>query len=407
MSVRSGAVIWTTSVPARPETASLATSATSASPSVPGGSTGSARCTSNRSWAIDQTAWWRCTSATAIRAAVRLAASSSTAGALAARAAANRATCSCTADSACTSRCTVCASQAASRCAAVGSSAPVRPAMVRRASLLVRRVFCPACWCSSHSVRLLGGLPCLLAYSLRKLLQLPSDRHGAGAEQVHHVLADPADLGAVAVGPRHHGVPERGQPGLQGPVGDWGDGEPLVVQGPRVQGAPFVVGAVAALHPIPDRDVYVQLRVTVARQVVQEQAGDQARPRPATPPYGPNGARCGCRSRAGPASPPPSRAASISASSISPARASSAAARVLVAVLAGLAGRDPVRGVQHRYALDRTDGQVEVRHLMRVLAALGRADLGQLDGAGVRVRGQVRRHRGLLPAPRPPWAGGA
>ena len=80
-SVMSGAVTWTTSAPARPQTASLATSVTTASPSLPGGSTGSARCTSNRSCAIDQTAWWRCTSATAIRAAVRLAASSSTAGA--------------------------------------------------------------------------------------------------------------------------------------------------------------------------------------------------------------------------------------------------------------------------------------------------------------------------------------
>ena len=164
-SVMSGAVTWMTSAPARPQTASRATSATTASPSLPGLSTGSARCTSNRSCAIDQTAWWRCTSATAIRAAVRLAAASSTAGAAAARFVAYSATCSCTADRARTSRRTVCASQAASRCAAVGSAVPVCPAMVRRASALVRLVFCPACWCSSHSVRLLGGLPCLSAYS--------------------------------------------------------------------------------------------------------------------------------------------------------------------------------------------------------------------------------------------------
>ena len=70
---------------------------------------------------------------------------------------------------------------------------------------------------------------------------------------------------------------------------------------------------------------------------------------------------------------------------------------VLVAALAGLAGGDPVGGVQHRDALDRADGQVEVRHLVRVLAALGRADLGQLGRAGVRVRGQVRRHRCRFP----------
>ena len=69
---------------------------------------------------------------------------------------------------------------------------------------------------------------------------------------------------------------------------------------------------------------------------------------------------------------------------------------VLVAALAGLAGGDPVGGVQHRDALDRADGQVEVRHLVRVLAARGGADLGQLGRAGVRVRGQVRRDRRLL-----------
>ena len=55
-SVTSGAVTWMTSAPARPQTASSATSVTTASASAPGASTGSARCTSNRSWAIDQTA---------------------------------------------------------------------------------------------------------------------------------------------------------------------------------------------------------------------------------------------------------------------------------------------------------------------------------------------------------------
>jgi len=68
----------------------------------------------------------------------------------------------------------------------------------------------------------------------------------------------------------------------------------------------------------------------------------------------------------------------------------------MLAALAGLACRYPVGGVQHRHALDRADGQVEVRHLVRVRAPLGRADLGQLGRAGVRVRSQVRRHRGLF-----------
>jgi hypothetical protein len=98
----------------------------------------------------------------------------------------------------------------------------------------------------------------------------------AGAEQVDDVLADAADLGAVAVGPGHHHVVQRRQLCLQDPVGDRGDGKPLVVQAARVQGPPLGVGAVGALDPVPDRHVHVELRVAVAGQVVQEQAGDQA-----------------------------------------------------------------------------------------------------------------------------------
>ena len=325
-SVMSGAVTWTTSVPARPQTASLATSVTTASPSLPGSSTGSARCTSNRSCAIDQTAWWRCTSATAIRAAVRLAASSSTAGAAAACSVAYWATCSCTADRARTSRCTVCASQAASRCAPVGSAAPVCPAMVRRASALVRRVFCPACWCSSHSVRRFGGLPCSVRVLLGEPFQLAGDGDGAGAEQVHHVLADPADLGAVAVRPRHHGVAESGsagspcpgrRPGRRRAAGCAGCGSPgsATCRRPRRRAGPGSRSRRA--------------RAAAGRRRGTGGAGTSWRPgrrRRATPPCGRNGARCGCRWRAARASRAASRAESISASSISSARASSAAA---------------------------------------------------------------------------------
>jgi hypothetical protein len=88
-------------------------------------------------WQATQTACCCCTSATAIRAARRLAASSSTAGASPACSAANRATSWCTADSACTSRRAVCASQAASRCAPVGSV--VRSRMIWRARRPGRR----------------------------------------------------------------------------------------------------------------------------------------------------------------------------------------------------------------------------------------------------------------------------
>ena len=69
---------------------------------------------------------------------------------------------------------------------------------------------------------------------------------------------------------------------------------------------------------------------------------------------------------------------------------------VLLAALTRLAGRDPVGGVQHRHALDHVDGQVEIRHHVRIRAAFGSADLSQLGRAGIRMRGQVRRHRGLF-----------
>ena len=83
------------------------------------------------------------------------------------------AACPCTCDSAWISRRVVCVSHAAKRSSSVGSSLPVCPAMVRRASFLVRRVFCPACWCSSHRVRLLGGVPCAASYSSASRLSSP------------------------------------------------------------------------------------------------------------------------------------------------------------------------------------------------------------------------------------------
>src|ERR1019366_5295935 len=280
-SATSGAVTWTTSAPARPQTASWATSVTTASPSLPGSRTGSARCTSNRSWAIDQVAWWRCTSATAIRAAVRLAAASSTAGARPACSLAYRAACSCTADRARTSRCTGWASQPASRCAPVGSTAPVCPAMVRRGPGLGGAGVRPGLLLQQPQRAAGRRLAVLVLVILGEPLEFAGDGDGAGAEQLHHVLADPADLGAVAVGPGHHGVPERGQPGFQDPVGDRGDAEPLVVQGAGVQGPPRAVGPVGALDAVPDRDVHVDRRVAAAGQMGQEQAGDQP---PAVPP---------------------------------------------------------------------------------------------------------------------------
>jgi hypothetical protein len=171
------------------------------------------------------------------------------------------------------------------------------------------------------------------------------DGDGAGAEQVHHVLGDPADLGAVAVGPGHHDVPEGRQPGLQDPVRDRGDAEPLAVQGPGVQGPPCVVGAVAALDAVPDRDVYVQLRVPVAGQVVQEQAGDQAAAVPPLP--GPGGMVPGPGVGGMPVEPAHRLPRGVHQRVLQLIGAGvERCGLVVLAAVAGLAGADPLGGVQ-------------------------------------------------------------
>jgi hypothetical protein len=55
-------------------------------------------------------------------------------------------------------------------------------------------------------------------------------------------------------------------------------------QGFRVQSAPLLVGVVAALDELEDRQVHVKLRVAIPGDVVRESAGDQAVTVPATPP---------------------------------------------------------------------------------------------------------------------------
>jgi hypothetical protein len=164
------------------------------------------------------------------------------------------------------------------------------------------------------------------------------------------------------------------------------------VQAARVQRPPLTVSSVGALYPVPDRDVHVELRVAVAGQVVQEQAGDQAGavaplPRPRRVMAGAGVGGVLFQPRDGFAGGVHQRGLEFVSAGVE------RGGLVLVAALAGLAGGDPVGGVQHRDALDRADGQVEVRHLMRGLAALGGTDLGQFGRAGVRVRGPVRRYR--------------
>jgi hypothetical protein len=168
-----------------------------------------------------------------------------------------------------------------------------------------------------------------------------------------------------------------------------------------IQRAPLAIGPVGALHPVPDRYVHVQVRVAVAADVMQEHAGDQAIPVPPFP--RPRRMMPGPGVGSVPFQPPdrvPRRVQQRGLDLIGPRVQRGGLA--LISPFPRLAGRDPVRGMQHRHALDRVHGQVEIRHQVRVPAARGRADLGHLGRAGVRVRGPVRRHRGLLPLIRRP-----
>jgi hypothetical protein len=208
-------------------------------------------------------------------------------------------------------------------------------------------------------------------------VQLAGDRHGPGGEQVHHVLADPADLGAVAVRPGHHHITQRGQPGLQDPVDDRRDSEPLVVQAARIQRPPLLICFVGALDPVADRHVHMELRVAVPGQVMQEQAGHQAVPVAPLPRAGRMVAGAGIGGV--PLQPRDGLAGGVRQRGLELVGARvERGGLLLLAAVAGLAGGDPVGGVQDRDALDRADGQVEIRHLMRVLAPFGGPDLGQL-----------------------------
>ena len=165
-SVMSGAVTWTTSAPARPETASLATSVTTASPSAPGVED------RERPVHLEPELSHRPDRVLLLhlghrdprgRALGRIIQH----GRVHARRARRR-----------TAR-PARAPRTARALRGARSGLPRRraaaPRWVRRRrsarrwcagpGLLVRRVFCPACWCSSHSVRRDGGLPCTAWYS--------------------------------------------------------------------------------------------------------------------------------------------------------------------------------------------------------------------------------------------------
>jgi hypothetical protein len=150
-----------------------------------------------------------------------------------------------------------------------------------------------------------------------------------------------------------------------------------------------------ALHPVPDRHVHVQVRVAVAADVVQEHAGDQAvavAPLPRAGRMVPGPGVGGVAFQPG-----DSLAGRVHQRGLDLVRARiQRGGLVLLSPFTGLAGRDPVRGMQHRHALDRVDGHVEVGNPVRVRAARRRPDPGQFSRGGVRVRGPVRRHRRLV-----------
>ena len=106
------------------------------------------------------------------------------------------------------------------------SALPTRPAVARRWALppgsARRRCAVPRPWCAGCSAPPAGQAARWSVCSAAsrafpaqcRIICLSSGVSALDLDekQVHDLLADPADLGAVAVGPRHHGVAGRGQP---------------------------------------------------------------------------------------------------------------------------------------------------------------------------------------------------
>jgi hypothetical protein len=112
----------------------------------------------------------------------------------------------------------------------------------------------------------------------------------------------------------------------------------------------------------------MQLRIPVAGQVVQEQAGDQTGAVPPLPRLG--GVVPGPGVGGMLAEPGHRRAGRFQRRLLQFVRAGVERGRLgIVAAVTGLPGGDPLGGVQHRDALGRADGQVEVRHLTGILAS--------------------------------------
>jgi hypothetical protein len=102
------------------------------------------------------------------------------------------------------------------------------------------------------------------------------------------VLGNPDDLAAVPVRPGGEANPQLGgQVGLHHPLTDRTGRTAMGVDRPRVQGPPTPVGAA---DPVEDGVMHVQLRVPVARVVLQElgdHEGVRVDHRPAPPPWCP------------------------------------------------------------------------------------------------------------------------
>ena len=233
-----------------------------------------------------------------------------------------------------------------------------------------------------------------------QLGQLRADAHAARGELGHDLAGNTGDLAAVAVLPGLHHIAQLAHPGLDEPVRHRRQAELPVEQRPAVQRAPLAVGAVAALRPIPERDVHVQLRVAVAGQVVQEQRRGQ----PVTiPPFpGRRAVVAGAGEHPGRQRDPCTVRIALAALPLQPGDCITCSIHQCTldrvgaciqcigtggaACIARLHRRDPVGGMQHRHALDRRDRQVKIRHApLRGLGTQPGAELAQLGRGRIRV----------------------
>ena len=125
--------------------------------------------------------------------------------------------------------------------------------------------------------RPLGRLPAVpLPVLLRHAPHLGRDLRTARGEGVHDGLVHSANLESVTVRAGHQDVAQAGQTGGQLPRGVGRHGQALLVKHGPVQCPPAGVRLVPPLGQVHDRNVDVELGVTLAGRVLQERRGHRA-----------------------------------------------------------------------------------------------------------------------------------